>query len=64
VDKLLSAEEDSNLMKKITGYDDCLVSTLNPGIAADGSNPENASNPKIKPQHACNVPYSEVTDYI
>ena len=40
-----------------------MVSTMNPAIAMDGSNPETAPPPKTKPQHACNKPYSEVEDF-
>lgn len=63
VEKLLATEDDSNLIaaaEEITSYMDDMVSTMNPSIAADGSNPETAPPPKTKPQHACNKPYADV----
>ena len=60
VEKLLATEDDSDLIaavEDITSYADDVVSTTNPTIAMDGSNPETVPPPKIKPQHACNKPY-------
>ena len=66
VEKLLTPNEDFDPIaaaEQITAYADGLVSTMNPAIAEDGSNPEAAPPPKIKPQHACNKPYAEVNDF-
>ena len=65
VEKLLATDDDSDLIaavEDITSYADDVVSTVNPAIAMDGSNPETAPPPKTKPQHSCNKPYSEVED--
>ena len=65
VEKLLATEDDSDLIaavEDITSYANDVVSTTNPAIAMDGSNPKTAPSPKTKPQHACNKPYSEVED--
>jgi len=45
----------------ITSYVDSIVSTVNPAVAADGSNAETAPKPKTNP-HMYNKPYSEVED--
>ena len=66
VEKLLATDDDSDLIaavEDITSYADDVVSTMNPAIAMDGSNPETAPPPKTKPQHSCNKPYSEVEDF-
>ena len=52
VEKLLATEDDSDLIaavEDITSYADDVVSTTNPAIAMDGSNPETAPLPKTKP---------------
>ena len=63
MDKLLATEDDSDLVEDITSYADDVVSTMNPAIAMDGSNPETAPPSKIKPQHACNKTYSAIEDF-
>ena len=66
MEKLLATDDDSDLIaavEDITSYADDVVSTMNPAIAMDGSNPETAPPPKTKPQHSCNKPYSEVEDF-
>ena len=66
MEKLLATDDDSDLIavvEDITSYADDVVSTINPAIAMDGSNPETAPPPKTKPQHSCNKPYSEVEDF-
>ena len=66
MEKLLATDDDSDLIaavEDITSYADDVVSTMNPAIAMDGSNPETALPPKTKPQHSCNKPYSEVEDF-
>ena len=66
VEKLLATDDNSDLIaavEDITSYADDVVSTMNPAIAMDGSNPETAPPPKTKPQHSCNKPYSEVEDF-
>ena len=66
VEKLLATDDDSDhiaAVEDITSYADDVVSTMNPAIAMDGSNPETAPPPKTKPQHSCNKPYSEVEDF-
>ena len=66
VERLLSADDDEGAMmaaEEITAYVDNLISTMNPGIAADGSDSEStAPQPKTNP-HVCNKPYSEVEDF-
>jgi len=66
VEKLLSPHGDVEPItaaEQIIAYVDGLVSTMNPAIAADGSNAETAPPPKVRPHHACNVPYAEVHDF-
>ena len=66
VENLLATDDDSDhiaAVEDITSYADDVVSTMNPAIAMDGSNPETAPPPKTKPQHSCNKPYSEVQDF-
>ena len=66
VEKLLATEDDADLIaavEDIISYADDVVSTTNPAIAMEGSNPETAPSSKTKPQHACNKPYSEVEDF-
>ena len=65
VEKLKSAQDDAELMdavEEIVSYADCLVSTMNPAISADGSDAQNAPLPKTKP-HICNKSYAEVDDF-
>ena len=64
VEQLLASQDDSDVIaaaEKITSYVDGIVSTNNPAIAPDGSNPECAPLPKTRP-HVCNKPYAEVED--
>ena len=65
VEKLKSLQDDAEfmeLLEEIVIYADNLVSTMNPGISADGSDAKtNAPLPKTKP-HVCNKSYSEVDD--
>ncbi len=57
IEKLLSSDDSAELLdaaERITAYVDGLVSTMNPGIPADGNNIINSIPlPKIKP-HVCN----------
>ena len=65
VEQLLACENDSDVIsatEEITSFVDKIISTINPSIAADGSNAEDAPPPKTKPQHVCNKLYSEVAD--
>ena len=65
VERLLSYDDISCLldaMEQITSYIDSLVSTMNPGIPADGNNLQNATPlPKTNP-HVCNRSYAEIKD--
>ena len=64
--KLLSTKDDADFLdavEEITTYADRLVSTMNPAIAPDGSDADNAPLPRTRPQHACNKPYAEVEDF-
>ena len=64
-EKLLSCDESSqflDVVEHVISYVDQIVSTMNPGIPADGNNMQNAVPlPKTKP-HVCNRPYTEITD--
>ena len=64
-EKLLSCDNSSQLlhvMDEVIAYFDELVSTMNPGIPADGDNVQNdAPKPKTNP-HICNRSYGEITD--
>ncbi len=64
-EKLLTCDSSSQLLDSVDGviaYVDELVSTMNPGIPADGSNMHNVvPQPKTNP-HVCNRSYGEVTD--
>ena len=65
VEKLLSTSDDTELQEakmEITQYADSLVSTNNPAVLPDGSNLDDAPQPKTDP-HVCNKPYTEVTDF-
>lgn len=63
IEKLLSSDDSSELFdaaENITAYIDGLVSTMNPGIPADGNNIINATPlPKTKP-HVCNQHYGDI----
>ena len=64
-EKLLSCDESSqflDVVEHVISYVDQIVSTMNPGIPADGNNMQNAVPlPKTKP-HVCNRSYTEITD--
>ena len=64
-EKLLSCDESSqflDVVEHVISYVDQIVSTMNPGIPADGNNMQNAVPlPKTKP-HVCNTSYTEITD--
>ena len=64
-EKLLSCDESSqflDVVEHVISYVDQIVSTMNPGIPADGNNMQNAVPlPKTKP-HVCNRYYTEITD--
>ena len=66
-EKLLSCDESSqflDVVEHVISYVDQIVSTMNPGIPADGNNMQNAVPlPKTKP-HVCNRSYTEITDMI
>ena len=60
---LASTEEDANTAKEeLIHRVDSIVSTLNPAIILDGSNADNAPQPKTNP-HICNQPYSGIEDF-
>ncbi len=64
--KDLTSENEATVdaaKETIIQYVDRLVSTINPAIAADGSDADQAPLPKTKPQHICNKSYTEVEDY-
>ncbi len=64
--KDLTSENEATVAaakETIIQYVDRLVSTINPAIAADGSDADQAPLPKTKPQHICNKSYTEVEDY-
>ena len=64
MEQLLASQDDSDVIaavEKIKSYVDGIVSTNNPAIAPDGSNPECAPLPKTRP-HVSNKPYAEVED--
>ena len=65
VEKLLSCDESSqflDIVEYVISYVDQIVSTMNPGIPADGNNMQNAVPlPKTIP-HVCNRSYTEITD--
>ena len=64
--KDLTSEHEATVAaakESIIQYVDRLVSTVNPAIAADGSDADQAPLPKTKPQHICNKAYAEVKDY-
>ena len=66
VEELLAATDDEGLIaaaEQITAYVDRLVSTMNPGIAVDGSDADAAPSRTANPNHVCNKPYSEVEDF-
>ena len=49
-EKLLSCDESSQFLEHVISYVDQIVSTMNPGIPADGNNMQNAVPlPKTKP---------------
>ena len=61
-EKMLSCDDSSQLLGEVIAYIDELVSTVNPGIPADGNNVQN-DVPKPKPNpHVCNWSYGEITD--
>ena len=64
-EKLLSCDESSqflDVVEHVISYVDQIVSTMNPGIPADGNNMQNAVPlPKKKP-HVCNRSYTKITD--
>ena len=64
-EKLLSCDESSqflDVVEHVISYVDQIVSTMNPGIPADGNNMQNAVPlPKTKP-HVCNRSYTKITD--
>ena len=64
-EKLLSCDDSSQLLDvvdEVIAYFDELVSTVNPGIPADGNNVQNdVPKPKTNP-HVCNKSYGEITD--
>jgi len=66
VEKLHSAKDTAALLdviEEITTYVDNLVSTVNPGIPAGGSNIQDpVPQAKTKP-HVCNKSYSDVKDF-
>ena len=65
VEQLLSSDEDSGAItavEEITSYVDGIISTINPAIAADGSDAASAPLPKTNP-HVCNKAYTEVKDF-
>ncbi len=65
IEKLLSSDDSAELLdaaERITAYVDGLVSTMNPGIPADGNNIINSIPlPKIKP-HVCNQQYQGINN--
>ena len=64
-EKLLSCDESSqflDVVEHVISYVDQIMSTMNPGIPADGNNMQNAVPlPKTNP-HVCNRSYTEITD--
>ena len=64
-EKLLSCDDSSQLLDivdEVIAYVDELVSTVNPGIPADGNNVQNdVPKPKTNP-HVCNRSYGDITD--
>ena len=64
-EKLLSCDDSSQLLDvvdEVIAYVDELVSTVNPGVPADGNNVQNdVLKPKTNP-HVCNRSYGEIMD--